>query len=74
MRFLLWVPLVVGVSVVPAAADRIEFSSLQELGPPESGRVSAHVGQRHWTDGRYNDGSVATGGTYGGFPDWFSDV
>ena len=74
MRVLLWVPLVVGVSVVPAAADRIDLSSLAELEATGIGPRIFHREQTGWTDGRYDDGSVARGGLYGFFPEWFSDV
>ena len=74
MRFLLWVPLVVGVSVVPAAADRIDFSSLAELEASGIGPRIFHREQGSWTDGRYDDGSVAMGSVYFQFPEWFSDV
>ena len=52
MRFLLWVTLVVGVSVVPAAADQIDFSSLAELEATGIGPRIFHREQSGWTDGR----------------------
>ena len=74
MRFLLLTPLVVSLSVAPAAADQINFSSLAELEATGIGPRIAHRQQHLFTDGRYEDGSVATGGVYGFFPDWFSSV
>ena len=74
MRFLLWMPLVVSLSVAPVAAVPIDYSSLAELEATGIGPRIAHREQDGFTDGRYEDGSVATGGVYGFFPEWFSSV
>jgi PEP-CTERM motif len=74
MRFLLWMPLVVGLSVAPVAAEPIYYSSLAALEATGIGPRIAHRQQGSFFDGRYADGSVATGGVYGFFPDWFSSV
>ena len=74
MRFLLWMPLVVSLSVAPVAAEPITYSSLAALEATGIGPRIAHRQQRSFFDGRYEDGSVATGGVYFLFPDWFSSV
>jgi hypothetical protein len=74
MRFLLLMPLVVSLSVAPVAADPINYSSLAALEASGIGPRIAHRQQQSFTDGRYEDGSVATGGVYFAFPHWFSSV
>jgi PEP-CTERM motif len=74
MRFLLWMPLVVSLSVAPVAAEQINYSSLAALEATGIGPRIAHREQTGFTDGRYADGSVATGFVYGFFPEWFSSV
>jgi PEP-CTERM motif len=74
MRFLLLMPLVVSLSVAPAAAIQIDYSSLAALEATGIGPRIAHRQQQSFFDGRYEDGSVATGGVYFQFPDWFSSV
>jgi PEP-CTERM motif len=73
MRFLLWMPLVVSLSVAQAAAEPINYSSLEALEATGIGPRIAHRQQGAFLDGRYEDGSVATGGV-SHLPDWFSSV
>ena len=61
MRFLLWMPLVVSLSVAPVAAEPINYSSLEALEASGIGPRIAHREQDGFRDGRYQDGSVATG-------------
>ena len=54
MRFLLWMPLVVSLSVAPVAADQINFSSLAALEATGIGPRIAHRQQHLFDDGRYD--------------------
>ena len=74
MRFLLWMPLVVSLSVAPVAADQINYSSLEALEASGIGPRIAHRDQVIFRDGRYADGSVATGSVNGFAPEWISSV
>jgi hypothetical protein len=78
MRFLLLMPLVVSLSVAPAAAIQIDYSSLAALEASGIGPRIAHHQQDTFFDGRYEDGSVAAGfilDLTGDYPDnWFSSV
>jgi hypothetical protein len=74
MRFLLWMPLVVSLSVAPAAAIPIDYPSLAALEASGIGPRIAHRQQKVFTDGRYEDGSVAGGAVPEWFPGWFSSV
>ncbi|MET0164749.1 MAG: PEP-CTERM sorting domain-containing protein [Vicinamibacterales bacterium] len=67
-------PLVVSLSVAPVAADQINYSSLAALEATGIGPRIAHREQTRFPDGRYEDGSVATGALSGAFPEWFSSV
>ena len=73
MRFLLWMPLVVSLSVAPAAAIPIHYSSLEALEASGIGPRIAHREQGEFFDGRYEDGSVAIG-VVATLPEWFSSV
>ena len=74
MRSLLWMPLVVSLSVAPVAADQINYSSLEALEASGIGPRIAHRDQTRFPDGRYADGSVATGSVNGFAPEWISSV
>jgi hypothetical protein len=75
MRCLIWMPLVVSLSVAQAAAEPIHYSSLAALEASGIGPRIAHRQQNVFTDGRYEDGSVAGGQVPGEFhTDWFSSV
>ena len=73
MRFLLLTPLVVSLSVAPAAAIPINFSSLEEFEASGIGPRIAHRAEGVFLDGRYEDGSVAHG-CVSHLPFWFSSV
>ena len=64
-------------SVCPLHRSRlipINYSSLAALEATGIGPLIADRRQIGFTDGRYEDGSVATGFVYGLFPEWFSSV
>ena len=73
MRFLLWMPLVVSLSVAPVAAEPIHYSSLEALEASGIGPRIAHREQDGFTDGgtrmdRSRQGCRRL------FPEWFSSV
>jgi hypothetical protein len=72
MRFLLWMPLIVSLSVAGAAAEPIHYSSLAALEATGIGPRIAHRQQKVFTEDE--DGTVAGGEVPGFFPGWFSSV